>query len=153
MNFPISLFLTAGGLFDFDLTFVAEAILFLLLAFVVTFVFLGPVTKQLDERAELINYTLRKSTILLTFGYEKLSNCLELLTLEIAELNRQLKLTKATTTESFEQEISFFQKENARLLTLLKGTLSIQSAFLLSAVHEELDFLTKNFFKKKFLSS
>ena len=64
MNFPISLFLTAGGLFDFDLTFVAEAILFLLLAFVVTFVFLGPVTKQLDERAELINYTLRKSTIL-----------------------------------------------------------------------------------------
>jgi hypothetical protein len=153
MNLQITFFLTASGLFDFDLTFVAEALLFLLLAFIVTFVFLSPVSKQLDQRAESINFSLRKASLYLTFEYNTLSTCLDLLTSETSELNRQLKLTKATTTESFEQEISFFQKENARLLTLLKGTLSIQSAFLLSAVHEELDFLTKNFFKKKFLSS
>jgi len=153
MNLQTTFFLTASGLFDFDLTFVAEALLFLLLAFIVTFVFLSPVSKQLDQRAESINFSLRKASLYLTFEYNTLSTCLDLLTSETSELNRQLKLTKATTTESFEQEISFFQKENARLLTLLKGTLSIQSAFLLSAVHEELDFLTKNFFKKKFLSS
>jgi hypothetical protein len=153
MNLQITFFLTASGLFDFDLTFVAEVLLFLLLAFIVTFVFLSPVSKQLDQRAESINFSLRKASLYLTFEYNTLSTCLDLLTSETSELNRQLKLTKATTTESFEQEISFFQKENARLLTLLKGTLSIQSAFLLSAVHEELDFLTKNFFKKKFLSS
>ena len=153
MNLQITFFLTASGLFDFDLTFVAEGLLFLLLAFIVTFVFLSPVSKQLDKRAESINFSLRKASLYLTFEYKTLSTCLDLLTSETSELNRQLKLIKTTTTESFEEEISIFQKENARLLTLLKGTLSIQSAFLLSAVHEELDFLTKSFFKKKFQSS
>jgi hypothetical protein len=94
MDLYTSFLLNAGGLFDFDLTFVAEGGLFLLLAFVVTFVFLGPIRKQLDERAEFINYTLRKSTILLAFGYEKLSDCVGILSEEITELNRQLKLTK-----------------------------------------------------------
>jgi hypothetical protein len=63
--------LNESGLFDFDLI-VAEAILFIILALFVTFAFITPITKQLDERAEFINYTLRKSNILLTFGYEKL---------------------------------------------------------------------------------
>jgi len=153
MNLQITFFLTASGLFDFDLTFIAEGFLFLLLAFIVTFVFLSPVSKQLDKRAESINFSLRKASLYLTFEYKTLSTCLDLLTSETSELNRQLKLIKTTTTESFEEEISLFQKENVRLLTLLKGTLSIQSAFLLSAVHEELDFLTKSFFKKKFQSS
>jgi F0F1-type ATP synthase membrane subunit b/b' len=152
MNFPISLFLTAGGLFDFDLTFVAEAILFLLLAFVVTFVFLGPVTKQLDERAELINYTLRKSTILLTFGYEKLSNCLELLTLEIAELNRQLKLTRTYTQSHFEEEVNLVQKENGKILSKLKGQLAIQSASILASITPDLNRFIDAFFTKKFQS-
>ena len=80
MNFPITFFLSGGGLFDVDLTFVAEAVLFLILSLVVTFGFLAPVSKQLNQRAELINFTLRKSTILLTLGYEKLSNCIDLLT-------------------------------------------------------------------------
>ena len=73
MNFLGSFFLTASGLFDFDLTFPAEATLFIILAVVVTFVFLNPISKQIDSREEFINYNLRKSLILLTFGYEKLS--------------------------------------------------------------------------------
>ena len=73
MNFPITLILN-GGLFDFDLTFVIQAILFTILALVTTNVFLSPISKQLDERSEFINYTLRKATILLTFGYEKFIN-------------------------------------------------------------------------------
>jgi len=68
MNFPITFLLNAGGLFDFDLTFLIEAVLFITLAFVVTNVFLSPISKQLNERSEFINYTLRKATILLTFG-------------------------------------------------------------------------------------
>jgi uncharacterized membrane protein len=67
MNFPITFAINASGLFDFDLTFPTEALLFLILATVVTFIFLSPISKQIDERAEFINYTLRKSTILLTF--------------------------------------------------------------------------------------
>lgn len=152
MNMPLSFLLTAGGLFDFDLTFVAEGALFLLLAFVVTFVFLSPISKQLDERAELVNYTLRKSTILLTFGYEKLSNCIELLTQEMNELTRQVKLTRSYTNAKFEEEILSIQKENATLLSKLKGKLSIQSAAILSAANPDLDLFTDAFFNKKFRS-
>ena len=49
MSFSVTFFLN-GGLFDFDLTFVAEATLFLLLSLVVTFIFLAPISKQIDER-------------------------------------------------------------------------------------------------------
>ena len=115
MNLPITFLLNAGGLFDFDLTFVAEASLFLFLALIVTFVFVSPIAKQLDERAEFINYTLRKATILLTFGYEKLVGCVGLLTEEIGEMNRQIKLTKNYTNSSFETEVASVQKENLKL--------------------------------------
>ena len=153
MNFPISFLLNAGGLFDFDFTFIAEAILFSLLALVVTFVFLSPISKQLDERAELVNFTLRKSTILLTFGYEKLASLIDLLTLEITELTRQTKLTKNYTNQKFEAEILSVQKENAKLLNQLKGQLAIQSASLLSTVNSELSHFTQAFFDKKFQST
>ena len=96
MSFSVTFFLN-GGLFDFDLTFVAEATLFLLLSLVVTFVFLAPISKQIDDRSEFIDFTLRKSTIILNFAYKQLTNCVELLTDEIAELNRQVKITKSYT--------------------------------------------------------
>lgn len=145
--------LNAGGLFDFDLTFVAETILFIILALVVTFAFISPISKQLDERAEFINYTLRKSTILLTFGYEKLSECIGLLTQEINEMNRQLRLTRNFTNSSFEDEVASVQKQNLKLLSKLKGDLSIKSAYLFSNVTSELISLTDNFFTKKFKSA
>jgi F0F1-type ATP synthase membrane subunit b/b' len=152
MTFSANSFLTAGGLFDFDLTFVAETILFIILALVVTFVFLKPISQQLDDRAEFINYTLRKSTILLTFGYEKLSECIGLLTEEVSEMNRQLKLTRNYTNSHFEEEVASVQQQNAKLLSKLKGDLSIKSAYLFSNVTRELISLTDTFFAKKFQS-
>ena len=152
MTFSGTFFLTASGLFDFDLTFVAETILFILLALVVTFVFLNPISKQLDDRADFINFNLRKSTILLTFGYEKLSECVGLLTSEVTEMNRQIKLTKSYTNSNFEEEVLSVQKQNSLLLSKLKGDLSIRSAYLFSNVTSELIALTNNFFTKKFQS-
>lgn len=152
MTFSGTFFLTASGLFDFDLTFVAETILFIILALVVTFVFLNPISKQLDDRADFINFNLRKSTILLTFGYEKLSECVGLLTSEVTEMNRQIKLTKSYTNSNFEEEVLFVQKQNSLLLSKLKGDLSIRSAYLFSNVTSELITLTNNFFTKKFQS-
>ena len=152
MNFPITFVLNAGGLFDFDLTFVAEASLFLFLALIVTFVFVSPIAKQLDERAEFINYTLRKATILLTFGYEKLVGCVGLLTEEIGEMNRQIKLTKNYTNSNFENEVASVQKENLKLLSKLKGDLSIKSAYIFSNITSDLISLTDKFFAKKFQS-
>jgi hypothetical protein len=152
MNFPITFVLNAGGLFDFDLTFLAEASLFLFLALIVTFVFVSPIAKQLDERAEFINYTLRKATILLTFGYEKLVGCVGLLTEEIGEMNRQIKLTKNYTNSNFENEVASVQKENLKLLSKLKGDLSIKSAYIFSNITNDLVSLTDKFFAKKFQS-
>ena len=153
MIFSNSFLLNAGGLFDFDLTFVAEAVLFIILALVVTFAFVNPISKQIDERAEFINYTLRKSTILLTFGYEKLISCVGLLTDEIGEMNRQLKSTKNYTNSKFETEISTVQKENAKLLGKLKMDLSVKSAYIFSNLTTELVTLTDKFFTKKFQSA
>jgi hypothetical protein len=153
MIFSGTFFLNESGLFDFDLTFVAEGILFILLALVVTFAFISPISKQLDAREEFINYNLRKSTILLTYGYEKLSDCIGLLTREISEMNRQMKLTRSFTNSQFEEEVASVQQQNLKLLSKLKGDLSIKSAYLFSNVTSELISLTDKFFVKKFKSA
>jgi len=149
MNFSVTFFLN-GGLFDFDLTFLGEGILFLLFSLVVTFVFLSPISKQLDERAEFIDFNLRKSTFLVSFGYKKLSNCVELVTEEVSELNRQMKLAKSYVIDNFENEINFVQQENAKLLSKLKGELAIKSASLFSTITSDLATLSDAFFVKKF---
>jgi F0F1-type ATP synthase membrane subunit b/b' len=148
MIFTNTLFI--NKLFDFDLTFVIELTLFIILALIVTFKFINPISKEIDDRAEFINYNLRKSTILLTFGYEKLSDCIGLLTDEINELNRQTKLTRNYSNSQFENEIASIQKENLKILSKLKGDLSIKSAFLFSNISGDLNSLTDKFFEKKF---
>lgn len=153
MNFSVTFFLNAGGLFDFDLTLVAETILFIILALVVTNVFINPISKQLDERSEFINYNLRKSNILVMLGYEKLTNCVGLLTKEINEMNRQIKLTKSYCNSNFETEVLAVQKENSQILNELKGDLSIKSAYLFSNITSDLISITDKFFGKKFLSA
>lgn len=152
MIFSETFLLNEGGLFDFDLTFFAEIIEFIILSIVVTFLFISPISKHLDERAEFINVTLRKSTILLSFGYEKLTTCVGLLTSEINELSRQLKLTKTYSNENFDTEVFEVQKQNGKLLSELKGDLSIKSAYLFSNLTTELNALTNAFFVKKFKS-
>ena len=153
MIFPTTFFINKSNLFDFDLTFPAELTLFFILALVVTFKFIAPISKEIDDRAEFINYTLRKSTILLTFGYEKLSECISLLTEEINEMNRQIKLTRTYCNSNFENEVNSVQKENTVILSKLKGDLSIKSAFLFSNISNELISLTDKFFAKKFQSA
>lgn len=150
MIFSETLLLNASGLFDFDFTFVIEAIEFILFSLVVTFCFISPISKQLDDRAEFINTALRKSTLLLTFGYEKLVTCVGLLTSEINELTRQVKLTKSYSNEQFESEVLFVQQQNGKILSKLKGDLSIKSAYLFSNITSELTSLTNAFFAKKF---
>jgi hypothetical protein len=153
MIFTTTFFINKSNLFDFDLTFVGQLILFTTLALVVTFKFINPISKEIDDRAEFINYTLRKSTILLTFGYEKLADCVLLLSEEINELNRQTKLTREYCNSNFENEVTLVQKENAKLLSKLKGDLAIKSAFLFSNVSSDLGSLTDKFFEKKFKSA
>ena len=153
MIFSETLLLNESGLFDFDFTFVIESIEFILFSLVVTFCFISPISKQLDERAEFINTTLRKSTLLLTFGYEKLTSCVGLLTEEIDEMNRQVKLVRSYTNSKFEEEITFVQTENMKILSELKGDLAIKSAYLFSNLKSELISLSDKFFIQKFQSA
>ena len=153
MIFSTNIFLNKSSLFDFDLTFIAELSLFTILALVVTFKFIAPISKEIDSRAEFINYNLRKSTILLTFGYDRLSDCVSLLTEEIAEMNRQVKLTRSYCNNNFEQEVLNVQKSNVKLLGKLKGDLSIKSAVLFSNISKDVISLTDKFFIKKFQSA
>jgi hypothetical protein len=143
-------FLTKGGLFDFDLTFLAETLEFVLFSLVVTFLFITPISTHLDKRAEFINTNLRKSIILVAFGYERLTFCVGVLTSQIAEMTRQVKLIKTFSTENFEQEILFVQKENGKLLSKLKGDLIIQSAYVFASLLPQLGVVSDTFFTKKF---
>jgi hypothetical protein len=80
MIFSGTFILNASGLFDFDLTFVAETILFIILALVVTSSFISPITKELKERATFIKRTLGESSALVACGYDRLSECIGILT-------------------------------------------------------------------------
>jgi hypothetical protein len=152
MNFSLTFLLNANGLFDFDLTFPTQALLFLILATIVSFVFLSPISKQLDSRAESINFNLRKSGLLITYGYEKITDCVGMLTSEISENSRQIKIIRNLTNSKFEDEVVTLQIENLKILNKLKGDLTIKSALLLSNLTPDLTSLTNDFFAKKFQS-
>ena len=152
MIFPITFLINANGLFDFDLTFPTEAFLFIILALVVTFVFLVPISKQIDARSEFINFNLRKSNILVNFGYEQISQSVGLLTEEVEELNRQISLVKKYTYSNFEKEIFFAENESLSILSKLKGDLAIKAAFIFSNLTNDLGSITNLFFTKRFKS-
>ena len=88
----------------------------------------------------------------MSLGYEKLTTAVGLVTSEITELTRQLKLTKTYSSDKFETQVLFVQQENAKILSQLKGDLSIKSAYLFSNITSELNSLTNSFFTKKFKS-
>jgi hypothetical protein len=149
MIFSFSLLLN-GGLFDFDLTFLGEGLFFLIFSIIVTYIFLVPVSKQLDERAKFIDFNQKKSHIILAFATKKLLNCVELLVDEVTELNRQLKLTKEFVNIQFEEEIEAVKKESEKLLSQLKGELTIKSAALLFKLSPELNNITDSYFYRRF---
>lgn len=144
------LLIAASGLFDFDLTFLGEALLFTLLSLVITSKFLAPVSKQIDDRDQYVDYNLRKSIILLSIGYEKLVLCINLLSSEVEEMNRQIRVLRLDTSTQFEEEVFTIQKKNSILLGELKGDLAIKSAYLFSNISENISSLTDTFFNKKF---
>jgi len=145
-----SFFLNVNGLFDFDLTFLTEALLFFFLSLIITFFFISPISETLEKRAEFIEEEIKKSIIFLNFGSESLIKCVQLLVEEIDELNRQLKTLKTIINDKFEVEVISVQKENINLLNELKGDLTIKSAFLFSTLIKDANSLTDKFFAQKF---
>lgn len=150
VSFPF--FLTAGGLFDFDLTFLAEILLFGILSLAVTSLFLSPISTILSDRAKDVNRKLLKASVLVTVGYTRFSQTLQFLTSELKELNRQIELTKTYGTMVFEEEFTCVESEKDELLQELKQTLSNDSASLFWKISDTVTLLTDTFFAKKFKS-
>jgi hypothetical protein len=150
MNLLITFLLNTSGLFDFDLTFIIEGILFLILSLIVTFNFLAPISSKLRERLELIDFNSYKSSFLITYAYNELSTYVELLTEELNELNRQLKFIRTYTNIVFENEIIIVQNKNKKLINKLKGDLAIKSGFFLTNMTKNLFLITDSFFIKNF---
>ena len=67
-------------------------------------------------------------------------------------MNRQIKLTKDYTNSNFEVEVNKVQQQNSKMLSKLKGDLSIKSAYIFSDITNDLISLTDKFFIKKFQS-
>lgn len=145
-------YLAASGLFDFDLTFFTEALLFLILSFFVTFTFLSPISNQLNTREDYLKFNTNKSFLLLNLANDELTNLAQILTSEIFEMDRQKILLKDQIDSKFEKNILNLQKNNIFLLSSTKGKLGIKSAFLLSKLNKEFNYLINNFFSKKFNS-
>lgn len=141
-----------NGLFDFDLTFLAEGILFFLLSVAVTNLFLSPISKQIEERNEMLDFQYRKSMILFDVAQEKLMFCVSWLTNENLELRRQVKEIRRQSAQEVELQLTDAQEETTKLLLQLKKELAIQSVLILSTVKQEILLLSNNFVAKKFKS-
>lgn len=145
-------FLAASGLFDFDMTFFTEALLFLILSFFVTFTFLSPISNQLNLREDFINFNINKSILLLNLANDELINLANILANEVFEMNRQKLFIKEQIDLKFEKDVLSLRKNSLLLLAGTKGKLSIKSAFLLSELNKEFTYLINDFFEKKFNS-
>ena len=64
-----------------------------------------------------------------------------------------MKVTQTFTKNQFDNEISLVQNYSFELLKKVKGTLAIQSAYLLKQSNKDLVKLTNNFFDQQFLSN
>lgn len=152
MRFFSPFLLTAGGLFDFDLTFAFEIGLFVVFSLAVTSLFLSPISTILRDRAKEINGKVLRASLLVTVGYNQFTRALTFLTGELKELNRQVELTKAYGTTTFDQELTTARVEKDLLLQELKKNLSSDSASLFWKLRTDVRKATEDFFTKKFQS-
>lgn len=144
-----SFFLSSSGLFDFDMTFLSQALLFLILSISVTKLFLQPISKQIEDRNAYINYSLRKLDIFVSLAYEKLEDSIQLIIQEKKELNRQTALVKSYLKTKFENKIEEIQKENKSLLSKVKVSLTIKSLEKVSSLNKSINDIAESFFKNK----
>ncbi len=150
MSIKSSFFLGLNGLFDFDLTFLSEALLFLILSIVVTNFFLLPISDQIEKRNAYISYNIKKMDIIISLAYERIQESIEIIFKEIEELNRQTKLVSNYSKMKFEQKIKEIEKENQNLIIKAKASLISQSAENFKNLSMNANDLAESFFKEKF---
>lgn len=139
-----SFFLGSNGLFDFDLTFFLQALIFFLFSLIVTNIFLLPISENLKKRSNIITLANQKSVIYLGFIFEKISFSLNFFKENKIELNRKIKLFENSTNLIFEGEQKLFENHISSFLNLIEKTFIFKSIYLLSTLPNYIDNALKN---------
>ncbi len=147
-----SFFINKSGLFDFDMTFLSQFLLFFLLSLAITKLFLEPISKKLEERSTYISQNLQKVNISLALSSEKLEDFIALILEEEKELNRKQALSKNYLKHKFQKEIESIQKENQKLINQAKASLSLQSIAKINSLAKPMNEISELFFNKKISS-
>ena len=150
MNTFASIFLCAGGLFDFDLTFLIEALLFFLFASVVTKTFISPISQLLSERAEHIKAQYKRTTFLTRVASDKILDSAELIYTEISEINRQSNLFRSYMDVIFFIEIWRMEDKSAFIFYSFEKQLIIHSAYTYLSAKKQFKCQVNKFFKLKY---
>jgi hypothetical protein len=139
-----SFFLCSNGLFDFDLTFFLQALIFFLFSLIVTNIFLLPISENLKKRSKLINLTNQKSVVYLTLIFDKISFSLNLFKDQKIELNREIKIFENSIKLKFNSEQKIFEDRIFSFLTSLEKSFFFKSIYLLSNLTGYIDNNLKN---------
>jgi F0F1-type ATP synthase membrane subunit b/b' len=150
MSLENSFFISVNGLFDFDFTFLTEALLFFILSTAVTNFFLLPISKQIEERNTYINYNINKVNIIVGLTSEKFQESIDIFLLQIDELIRQTNLVKNYTKKKFEKEVQKIEAENKSLLNKVKASLIFESAENFKTLNIKLNQIADSFLIEKF---
>ncbi len=143
-------FLANSGLFDFDITFFSQALLFLILSLTVTKFFLEPISKSIENRNAYIKYNLDKIDILIGLASETFEKSIALILEEKKELNRQNTLVKSYLKKKIEKEIQIIQEENQNLIQKVKTSLLLQNIEKVNSLNKSINDIAESFFQKNF---
>ena len=133
----------AGGLFDFNATLPLQAIQFILLSVVLTFVFYKPVSKTIDERETYINDNLATAS-------EKLIKADELYNqydeqLREARVNAQAIIGKSEkeAKDIVASELTQARQDAAKLIDKTNKELETQKTLALEQLETQVDELSQ----------
>lgn len=148
-----TVFISSSGLFDFDLTLFIQAILFLTLSFAISFVFLNPISKSLQERNFLINYIHYQSIIITEISYNRIIDSIFLLTQENLFLNKNLKFLNKEINSKISKEINNIKEENDQKLKEIKSKYIYETGLILSFLAPQINKISEIFFKKQLVNN
>jgi len=144
MKFLNSFCICSNGLFDFDITFFLQALIFFLFSLIITNIFLLPISENLKKRSNLISLTNQKSVIYLNLIFEKISLSLNLFKSQKNEITRELRIYDNYIKQKFSSEQKIFEDNIFNFIIKLEKSFFFKSIYLLSNLTNYIDKTLKN---------
>lgn len=131
--------LSANGLFDFDLTFFLQALIFLIFSLIVTNFFLLPISDIIAKRTEIVALNNQKAAILLSLVAEKIFFCLNFNKNQKKEYLRQIKKFEIALDGYIGAQENAFQNKIETLLSLADKSFLYSSIALVSKLSNSIE--------------